>query len=416
MSSKKKTKTRLKPNPMFEKWISEWMAEATEKNLEVRHGYRRALQALQKYPLPLQSGKECLILKFFGKKLCDKIDKRLEQYKNSLNIEREVEDNMLQQLAIQNVPSKSTTVIPIDIPNPINSTGSNKLNELNPVVADKIVIWPNEFSVILLIDTGETSSLRKTDMSKVTAQLLSLNITFEMRRLSIGDFAWVCRDCHNNELMLPYIIERKRLDDLSSSIQDGRFHEQKFRLKQCGIKNKIYLLEMGKKYHGLPLANLLQGIANTEVVDEFTIIKTENHLESISYIASLTSLLTDMYSNKLLTTCMDDHPDSGYGSTADAVTLISFKTFNKCSSKSKNMTVRDMFIRHLLQIRGLSVKKAFAIVEHYPTPISLIRAFRSSRNPLLLANITYGVPSKMVGQIISKTLFQLYSNDGNILM
>lgn len=36
-----KNKTSKKPNPLFEKWISEWLKEATENNLEVRHGYRR---------------------------------------------------------------------------------------------------------------------------------------------------------------------------------------------------------------------------------------------------------------------------------------------------------------------------------------------------------------------------------------
>lgn len=68
---------------------------------------------------------------------------------------------------------------------------------------------------------------RKTNIDKVTKELSSLNVTFEMRHLSVGDFAWICRDKSGRELMLPYILERKRLDDLSKSIQDGRFHEQK---------------------------------------------------------------------------------------------------------------------------------------------------------------------------------------------
>jgi len=101
---------------------------------------------------------------------------------------------------------------------------------------------------MLLIDTGESSSLRyvpfvyfrnnmfhllvlfynsKTNVDKVISELSSLNVTFEMRRLSVGDFAWICCDRSGKELMLPYILERKRLDDLSGSIQDGRFHEQK---------------------------------------------------------------------------------------------------------------------------------------------------------------------------------------------
>jgi len=73
------------------------------------------------------------------------------------------------------------------------------------------------------------------------------------------------------------------------------------------------------------------------------------------------------------------------------------------------MTVRDMLIRQLLQIRGLSVHKAFAIVEQYPSPKLLVNAFRRSDNPLLLANISYGIPIKTVGPAISKTLFQIYS-------
>jgi len=36
-----KSKTRKTPNPLFEKWISEWLKEANEKGLEVRHGYQR---------------------------------------------------------------------------------------------------------------------------------------------------------------------------------------------------------------------------------------------------------------------------------------------------------------------------------------------------------------------------------------
>lgn len=39
--SKRKPHQISKANPLFEQWISEWLKEATEKNLEVRHGYQR---------------------------------------------------------------------------------------------------------------------------------------------------------------------------------------------------------------------------------------------------------------------------------------------------------------------------------------------------------------------------------------
>lgn len=52
-------------------------------------------------------------------------------------------------------------------------------------------------------------------------------VMLEVRKLTVGDFAWICRNKEGQELLLPYLIERKRLDDLASSIKDGRFHEQK---------------------------------------------------------------------------------------------------------------------------------------------------------------------------------------------
>lgn len=59
-------------------------------------------------------------------------------------------------------------------------------------------------------------------------ELTRLGVLFEIRRLKVGDFAWIAR-CRktDDELVIPYIIERKRMDDLSASIVDGRFHEQK---------------------------------------------------------------------------------------------------------------------------------------------------------------------------------------------
>lgn len=58
-------------------------------------------------------------------------------------------------------------------------------------------------------------------------ELEAEGVTLEVRSLKVGDFAWLSRNSAGQELLLPYIIERKRLDDLASSIKDGRFHEQK---------------------------------------------------------------------------------------------------------------------------------------------------------------------------------------------
>lgn len=122
---------------------------------------------------------------------------------------------------------------------------------------------------------------------------------FEVRRLAVGDFLWICRDESKPdvEVVLPYIVERKRMDDLASSIKDGRFHEQKFRLSDCGLHNKIYLVEnRGNNTHvGLPLPNLLQAVTNTLIQSEFAVKFTDSNEDSMLYLSIMTNLLIKMF-------------------------------------------------------------------------------------------------------------------------
>lgn len=56
--------------------------------------------------------------------------------------------------------------------------------------------------------------------------------------LGIGDFAWMY-----DGYILSYIVERKKADDLASSILDGRYDEQKYRLQNTGAECIFYLYE-----------------------------------------------------------------------------------------------------------------------------------------------------------------------------
>lgn len=87
------------------------------------------------------------------------------------------------------------------------------------------------------------------------------------------------------------------MDDLASSIKDGRFHEQKFRLCDCGLHNKIYMIEnRGNNTHvGLPLTNLLQAATNTLVQNGFTVKFTDSNENSMFYLSVMSNLLIKMY-------------------------------------------------------------------------------------------------------------------------
>nr|CAD7392558.1 unnamed protein product [Timema cristinae] len=538
------------PNPLFEKWLSEWKDEASEKGSDMQYCFGKALVSLKKYPLQLKSGKECGILQNFGNRLCVMLDRKLAGYKKDhpeidldkhsslqydskycepqtkIKKDKKRKDDKIPQLHSKirqriYVPvfrsgayallitllnksnglgfmtkselykeaqplSDSSFITPLPgsnytawssmsilvkkglvsrYGNPArfsltkdgekmahdllvgikdhDLTSANKncrrkaKNKLSPMPLKKhkpineptttnfqktgynaesdetVIFTPGSFEVILLVDTQETTGSSKGLQNDPTfSELTNFQIKFEVRHLKVGDFVWVCRNHDTNmEMVLPYIIERKRMDDLSKSIKDGRFHEQKFRLKQCGIQNLIYLVEShGNNQHtGLPLATLQQAIVNTQVVDGFMVKQTSNHRESMSYLATLTRLLSNSFNDKTLVSC---HKQAipPFNITDDLVSLITFTEFSKISGKTRNYKVKEMFVKHLLQLRGLSVEKALAIVEKYDTPHTLLQAYEKGDGEKLLAGITHGSLNRLLGPVISKAIHQLYTN------
>ena len=146
------------------------------------------------------------------------------------------------------------------------------------------------------------------------SELKRINLVHEVRHL--GDFMLVARSLTDKELVLPYIVERKRLDDLGASMNDGRYNEQKvcnfdfyysvqswnnffllqFRLKQCGLKNVIYLIENMKTFQAVvPLSNLTQAAINISLFDKFTVKCTRDLKDTIEYLSLLTDIITKKY-------------------------------------------------------------------------------------------------------------------------
>lgn len=76
----------------------------------------------------------------------------------------------------------------------------------------------------------------------------------------------------------------------------------------------------------------------------------------------------------------------------------------------QNFSVKEMFIRQLVQLKGLSVGKALAITDKYPTPQSLIQAYRFGGDENLLSDILCKETSRCVGPTTSKAVYFMYSS------
>ncbi|XP_057584415.1 crossover junction endonuclease MUS81 isoform X3 [Hippopotamus amphibius kiboko] len=287
-------------------------------------------------------------------------------------------------------------------------------------------LGPGEYKVLLCVDVGETKGAGHRP--ELLRELQRLHVTHTVRKLHVGDFVWVAQEtrprdpAQPGELVLDHIVERKRLDDLCSSIIDGRFREQKFRLKRCGLGHRVYLVEECGSVHSLslPESTLRQAVTNTQVIDGFFVKRTADIKESAAYLALLTRGLQRLYQGRTLHSRpwgTPGDPESKAGPSPNPLcSLLTFNDFNAGAIKNKAQSVREVFARQLMQVRGVSGEKAAALVERYSTPASLLAAYDACATPkeqeTLLSTVKCGPLQRNLGPALSRTLSQLYCSSG----
>jgi len=88
-------------------------------------------------------------------------------------------------------------------------------------------------------------------------------------------------------------------------------------------------------------------------------------------------------------------------------------TVNPFIFNFKVLTVREMFAKQLMQIKGISADRAVAIVDLYPTPTRLMKALDdlpSERDKMnMLTNVPFGKCKKKIGLPISRQVFLHYT-------
>ncbi|KAF2352972.1 ERCC4 domain [Trinorchestia longiramus] len=363
-------------NPLFDEWLREWQDQARQADSNMQFIFAKARKSLKKFPLPVYSGDDCKVLRYFGAKLCSMIDKRIRQHEDCHG-----PINWDEHIRVQKGKVKACRVP--KSPALTSSTGRKCQKSALKHPGDTIVDAPDEsvlftldfgcYDVLLCVDCAETTS--KSGKAGVVKELSQMGVRYDIRKLHVGDFAWVARENAPSgktarEVILPCIVERKRMDDLASSIKDGRCREQKHRLQRCGLDSVIYLVETaGQHKAGLPLSTCHQAVANTAVVDGMLVKWTAGPKETAAYLTLLTRLLHDSYQDKCVSAMRSGRLPSPcpVGSSK----LVEFQTFNKSAVKNRQLSVREMLAKHLLQVAGLSVQKVAAIVNEKGSSWSL---------------------------------------------
>lgn len=210
-------------------------------------------------------------------------------------------------------------------------------------------------------------------------------ITITEDNLELGDVQIIDQD--NN---IDLIFERKTLSDLSASLKDGRYKEQKCRiLGHYNPKHVTYIIEGGcplaADKHGLTSA-VYEGIyINTMYRDGIHVLFVANVGETAKWITQVAT--------KVLQNPAKFHNDS---TPKDYITSCKVK-----SKKCENVTPETCYIMQLCQVPGVSIKVAKTIQDRYKTLRELVSALSTAQDPCVLLSQLPLIGAKKAKTIVS---------------
>ncbi|GAA5834650.1 hypothetical protein JCM11251_003623 [Rhodosporidiobolus azoricus] len=258
-------------------------------------------------------------------------------------------------------------------------------------------VWPaGSFKVFLVVDSreGTREAGKRVELCEKMEQL---GVPVERRMLPLGDMLWVAKrwDYERNrpvelravgpqgggggDAVLDAIVERKRLDDLCSSIIDGRYVGQKFRYKDSGISHRIYLIEKydAAQHYEKFGKQIWTCKSQLQVNDGFYVHESANIADTINYLKKRTQVMQELYEASPLHLIPDDvldrptylslqnhlrtlHPSIRY--------LTNYAAFCELNRTDSALTLRSQWASMIQRVNGVSAEKAVQFLGRWETP------------------------------------------------
>ena len=230
----------------------------------------------------------------------------------------------------------------------------------------------NSHDLILIVDTREFAILS-------ILETLNLGFRYEQRSLPVGDFTWVWRSNKSDEYIAGYIVERKAIEDLSTSIKDGRYEEQRRRLARApGIHQVIYVVEGTYSESAqrnptlLPEASLNTAIRHTELCENFAVLITSNAVDTAQTLVEIHTRIMS----------------KGFKKEEDSAT---YRDFSQEIHKSNTLTVAQVTSKMLRSIPGIGDEAIMALHEFF---------VKTGKGGLTLANVASALTDPNLNETI----------------
>ncbi|CAK9044012.1 unnamed protein product [Durusdinium trenchii] len=250
--------------------------------------------------------------------------------------------------------------------------------------------------LVLLLDHREVGASKEHALKGAMLSELQKRLgveAVEARVLPLGDVLWIWRNEKGEELVAGWIVERKTFADLSSSILDGRYEEQKGRLLEApNLEGVIFLIEgsgalfgveegpsrstapggsgrgFGQRLAGPRLCEkaLSSSASHTQLISGFNVLHSLSTPHSIALLAAL-------HKNLEKQRCSEGH--------------VSYEDFAERTKKHGQRRVFEAFGRMLRVVPGCGAEATEALVDEFQTPQAFATALRDFSDAELLQRL-----------------------------
>lgn len=235
----------------------------------------------------------------------------------------------------------------------------------------------------IIVDNREKGLVKLLNAYKFINEFEHINIQIE--QLPIGDIIIKERETGEERI----VFERKQVSDLASSIVDGRYKEQSFRLDgSCHLANHniIYIVEgsissVNPKFTKVKPAAIYSAICSLQYFKGFSVMKTSNMEETCEYILRMADKIHR------------EKPSAAYYATKGEVSQTQPPaTLEYCDvvkrTKKDNITPENIGVIMLSQVPGVSPAVAKALLDGgNKTLFEFVEECRE--NPAFLSGFTF---------------------------